>query len=105
MKNIIILLFITTCALSFSACKKCYTCRPKCYQCTYLSTYRDVCRNEFDNVDDFNTTIATYISSGYVCNENDSVLSAEEICGNSTSVAAANANLKANDGYRCDLNK
>lgn len=105
MKNIIISTILLAVLFSIASCKNCYTCKPICYECKYLSSTENVCREDFDNVDDFNTNRNTYTNAGYICTEKISTSSKSEICGNSSSVAAANASTKANDGYRCEINK
>ncbi|MEI6312579.1 MAG: hypothetical protein WCP57_09995 [Bacteroidota bacterium] len=105
MKNRLFILIIVIVAIGFQSCKKCYTCTPICNRCVYGSTHEDICRSGFNSFDDYTSYLNTYKNSGYACTEIDSTTSQEEICGNSTSVAAANAATKASNGYRCTINK
>lgn len=105
MKNLLSIFLIVFISFQFTSCKKCYTCTPICYECTYLSTHEFICRESFDNFDDFNRKVNTSRNSGYICTVIDSSSTREEICGNSSSVAAANADLKAQNGYKCNINR
>ena len=105
MKKIQILLFIIIVSSILFACKKCYTCKPICYDCVYSITHQLICRDGFDSYDDFTTNLTTYQNAGYLCTEVDSSSTKEEICGSSSSVAAANADMKAQNGYRCIINR
>lgn len=106
MNRFLLLLIISVSMLSISSCKKCYTCKPICYECTYASTRYLFCRNDYSSGEAFNEVVNTYRASSYTCVEVDSASTGyDEVCGNSKSVAAANAQERSTDGYRCVISK